>query len=68
LSSPPEGGYLYVVETFGNAIFRVPIVEDGSAGEREEEAHLLCHPTNLGRWHITAVETGAEGLPLYGGG
>jgi hypothetical protein len=23
--------------------------------------------TNLGRWHITAIETTAEGLPLYGG-
>jgi len=46
---------------------------------RDEEAHLLCHPTNLafrgnvlfttnlGRWHLTAVETDAEGLPLYGG-
>jgi hypothetical protein len=46
---------------------------------RGEEAHLLCHPTNLafrdnvqfttnlGRWHITAIETTAEGLPLYGG-
>jgi gluconolactonase len=43
------------------------------------EAHLLCHPTNLaftdnvlfttnlGRWPITAIETRAEGLPLYGG-
>jgi hypothetical protein len=46
---------------------------------RDEEAHLLCHPTNLafrgnvlfttnlGRWHITAIDTAAEGLPLYGG-
>jgi hypothetical protein len=45
----------------------------------DEEAHLFCHPTNLafrgstlfttnlGRWHITAVDTAAEGLPLYGG-
>jgi gluconolactonase len=45
----------------------------------DEEAHLFCHPTNLafrdstlfttnlGRCHITAVETTAEGLPLYGG-
>ncbi|MDP9380757.1 MAG: gluconolaconase, partial [Chloroflexota bacterium] len=42
----------------------------------DEEAHLLCHPTNLafrhrtlfttnlGRWHVTAIETAAEGLPL----
>lgn len=46
---------------------------------QDEEAHLLCHPTNLtcrdnmlfttnlGHWHITAIETTAEGLPLYGG-
>lgn len=45
----------------------------------DEEAHLFCHPTNLafrggtlftanlGRWHITAVDTRAEGLPLHGG-
>jgi gluconolactonase len=117
--------YLYVAETFGHAIFRIPVEEDGSAGVREEvarlpgvlpdglafdtdgylyvacyepnqvlrlapdgtvarliadeEAHLLCHPTNLafrghmlfttnlGRWHITAIDTEVEGLPLYGG-
>lgn len=125
LALSPDGSYLYVAETFGNAVFRLPIREDGSAGDREEvahlpgvlpdglafdtggnlyvacyepsqvlrispggtvgrlirdeEAHLLCHPTNLafrgstlfttnlGRWHITAVETDAEGLRLYGG-
>jgi len=125
LAFSADGGYLYVAETFGNAIFRVPVRGDGSAGDREElaslpgilpdglsfdaagnlyvacyepsqvlrvapdgaierfigdeEAHLFCHPTNLafrdgtlfttnlGRWHITAVEVGMEGLPLYGG-
>jgi gluconolactonase len=125
LAFSPDGRYLYVAETFGNAVFRVPVEDDGSAGAREEvaslpgilpdglafdaegnlyvgcyepsqvlrvspdgtiarligdeEAHLFCHPTNLafrgstlftanlGRWHITAVETYAEGLPLYGG-
>jgi sugar lactone lactonase YvrE len=42
----------------------------------DPEAHTLCHPTNcafrgtelfnsnLGRWHITRTEVGAEGLPL----
>jgi len=42
----------------------------------DPEAHMLCHPTNgafrgttlftsnLGRWHITATEVGAAGLPL----
>jgi gluconolactonase len=42
----------------------------------DPEAHMLCHPTNcafrgtelfssnLGRWHITRTEVGAEGLPL----
>ena len=125
LALSPDGAYLYVAETFGNSVFRIPIEENGSAGPREEvaglpgslpdglafdadgnlyvacyepsqvlrvapegtveclirdhEAHLLCHPTNLafrdnvlfttnlGRWHITAIETAAEGLPLYGG-
>jgi gluconolactonase len=125
LALNPEGNYIYVAETFGHAIFRVRIEDDGCAGAREEvahlpgvlpdglafddegnlyvacyepsqvlrvapdgtvaclirdeEAHLLCHPTNLafrgnvlfttnlGRWHITAIDTAAEGLPLYGG-
>jgi sugar lactone lactonase YvrE len=125
LAFSADGRYLYVAETFGNAIFRIAIEEDGFPGEREEvaslhgvlpdglafdvegnlyvacyepsqvlrvttdgmverligdeEAHLFCHPTNLafrgstlfttnlGRWHITAIETEAEGLPLYGG-
>ena len=125
LALSPDRRHLYVAETFGHAVFRIPLGDDGSAGEREEvasvpgvlpdglafdnegklyvacyepsqvlrvsphgtverligdeEAHLLCHPTNLafrggtlfttnlGRWHITAVETAVEGLPLYGG-
>ncbi|MDQ4126815.1 MAG: SMP-30/gluconolactonase/LRE family protein [Actinomycetota bacterium] len=125
LALSADGGYLYVAETFGRAVFRVAIEDDGSAGIREEvvslpgvlpdglafdtagnlyvacyepsqvlrvapdgrvarligdeEAHLFCHPTNLafrgstlfttnlGRWHITAVDTTAEGLPLQGG-
>jgi gluconolactonase len=113
---------LYVAETFASRVFRVPIRQDGSAGEREEvatlpgslpdglaldrdgnlyvgcyepsrvlrispagdvetlyhdvTAHTLAHPTNvafrgstmftsnLGRWHLTRLEVGIEGLPL----
>jgi sugar lactone lactonase YvrE len=122
LALSPDGRFLYVVETFGSAVFRIPITEDGSAGAREDvarfpgvlpdgivfaadgslfvacyepsmvlrvdpdgnvaclvhdpEAHALCHPTNacfrgstlllsnLGRWHVAAVEVGVEGAPL----
>ena len=125
LAFSPDGRHLYVAETFGNAVFRIPLEDDDSPGAREEvaslpgvlpdglafdtagnlyvacyepsqvlrispegkverligdeEAHLFCHPTNLafrgstlfttnlGRWHITAIDTPAEGLPLYGG-
>jgi len=125
LALSPDGGHLYVAETFGNVISRIPIDDNATAGRREEvvslpgvlpdglafdteenlyvacyepsqvlrtspdgavarligdeEAHLFCHPTNLafqgstlfttnlGRWHITAIVTEAEGLPLYGG-
>ena len=47
---------------------------------RDRSAHLLAHPTNvvfrgttmftanLGRWHITRIEVGVEGLPLAGEG
>ena len=122
LALSPDGRFLYVVETFGHAVFRVPIAGDGAPGRREEvarfpgvlpdgiafaadgslyvacyepsmvlrvdpdgrvecivrdeEAHALCHPTNLafrgttlllanlGRWHVAAVEAGVEGAPL----
>jgi sugar lactone lactonase YvrE len=122
LALSPDGRFLYVVETFGHAVFRLPIADDGSSGQREEvarfpgvlpdgigfaadgslyvgcyepsmvlrvdpdghvecvvrdeEAHALCHPTNLafrgttlllsnlGRWHVAAVEVGVEGAPL----
>ena len=126
LALGPDGRHLYVVETFANAIFRIPIRDDGTAGPREEiaslsgswpdglafdiegnlyvgcyepsqvlridphgsvevlfherSAHLLAHPTNLsfrgttmftanlGRWHISRLEVGIEGLPLPPGG
>ncbi len=117
-----DGSALYVAETFASAVFRIPIRDDGSAGEREEvavtpgslpdglafdvdgnlyvgcyepsqvlridptgrvevlwhdvTAHTLAHPTNiafrgttmftsnLGRWHLTRIEMGIEGLRL----
>jgi gluconolactonase len=117
-----EGNFLYVAETFARKITRIPILEDGTAGESvtfiegierlpdglafdaggnlyvscyepsriyrvspgreidllvdDPEAHTLCHPTNcafrgeelftsnLGRWHITRIDVGTEGLPL----
>jgi sugar lactone lactonase YvrE len=113
---------LYVVETFGRRVSRIPILPDGTAGEADvfvdgierlpdglafdavgnlyiscyepsrlfratpdgrldlliddPEAHTFCHPTNcafrgtdlftanLGRWHITRIALGIEGLPL----
>jgi gluconolactonase len=119
------GAHLYVAETFGNAVFRIPVRDDGSAGGREEvatmpgslpdglafdtsgdlyvgcyepsqvlriardgrldvvyrdvTAHTLAHPTNvafrgtvlftanLGRWHLTRLDVGVEGLPLPAG-
>ena len=122
LALAPDGTALYVAETFGHAVFRLPILEDGSAGVREEvasfdvalpdglafgvdgnlyvgcyepsmvlrvtpdgtvdvlfhdvTAHLLAHPTNLafagttlittnlGRWHLTAIDIGVAGVAL----
>jgi sugar lactone lactonase YvrE len=40
LALAPDGASLYVVETFGRNVFRVPIEEDGSAGAREHVVHL----------------------------
>jgi sugar lactone lactonase YvrE len=115
----PDGAYLYVVETFGRGVFRLPIE---SAGPREDvatfpgvlpdgiafaadgslfvgcyepsavlrvapdgdvtcvvhdpTAHALCHPTNvafrgttlftsnLGRWHVSAIDVGVEGASV----
>jgi gluconolactonase len=126
LALAPDGRHLYVAETFANRVFRIPVRDDGTAGDREEvaatpgawpdglafdvdgnlyvgcyepsqvlridsqgrvevlfrelSAHLLAHPTNLafrgttmftanlGRWHLTRLEVGAEGLALPPGG
>jgi gluconolactonase len=126
LALSPDGRHLYVAETFANRVSRIPIGDDGSAGEREEvsatpgawpdglafdvagnlyigcyepsqvlrvdpagrvevlfrelSAHLLAHPTNLafrgttmftanlGRWHLSRLEVGVEGLALPPGG
>ena len=122
LAWAPDGGAVHVAETFSSRVFRLPLLEDGSAGERAEVAHVpgslpdglafdvegnlyvgcyepsqvlrvapggavevlwhdvtahtLAHPTNvafrgatmftsnLGRWHLTRLEVGLEGLPL----
>ena len=121
-----DANALYVAETFGRRILRIPIGADGTPSEPETvvelsgalpdglaldrdgvlyiacyepsqvlrlrqdgalelfvadpEAHMLCHPTNcafrgnqlfianLGRWHVTVVETAATGLVLPVGG
>jgi gluconolactonase len=38
LALGPDGTSLYVAETFANGVFRIPLRDDGSAGEREEVA------------------------------
>jgi gluconolactonase len=40
LALGPDGRHLYVAETFGHSVFRIPIGDDGSAGDREEVARL----------------------------
>jgi gluconolactonase len=125
LAVAPDGRHLYVAETFAGRVSRIPIADDGSAGEpeqvavtpdawpdglafdvagnlyvgcyepsqvlridprgrvevlfREWSAHLLAHPTNLafrgttmftanlGRWHLSRLEVGVQGLALPGG-
>ena len=122
LAVAADGRSVFVAETFASKVFRIPIRDDGSAGEREEvatlpgslpdglaldrdgnlyvgcyepsrvlriwpagdvetvyhdvTAHTLAHPTNLafrgatmftsnlGRWHLTRLEVGVDGLRL----
>jgi gluconolactonase len=40
LALTADGRWLYVAETFANTVFRIPIEDDGSAGERQEVAEL----------------------------
>ena len=73
-------GHLYVGCYEPSQVLRIG---PGGAVEilfREWSAHLLAHPTNLafrgstmftanlGRWHLTRIEVGAEGMPLPPGG
>lgn len=69
-------GNLYVSCYEPSRIYRVSEEGEVALLIDDPEAHTLCHPTNcafrggnlfvsnLGRWHITRVPTGAEGLPL----
>jgi len=36
----PNGDYLYVAESFGHSVFRIPILEDDSSGAREPVATI----------------------------
>ena len=69
-------GRLYVACYEPSQILRID--PDGSVNTvvHDETAHLLCHPTNvaflgteliaanLGRWHLTAIDVGAAGVPV----
>jgi len=69
-------GRLYVACYEPSQILRID--PDGSVHTvvHDETAHLLCHPTNvaflgteliaanLGRWHLTAIDVGAAGVPV----
>ena len=69
-------GRLYVACYEPSQVLRVD--PDGGVAclVRDEEAHALCHPTNLafrdttlflsnlGRWHVAAVDVGVEGAPV----
>ncbi len=48
LAWAPDGSALYVAETFGSRVFRVLLRDDGSAGARDEVAHVPgCLPDGL---------------------
>jgi sugar lactone lactonase YvrE len=62
LALTADGRHLYVAETFGNAVFRVAIEDDGSAGIREEVAPSLGYcrtdwpsmPQATYTWRVTS--------------
>ena len=72
-------GYLYVACYEPSHVLRISTEGVVERLIGDEEAHLFCHPTNaafrdstmftanLGRWHVTVIETEARGLTLYGG-
>lgn len=69
-------GNLYVSCYEPSRVYRVSTGGEITLLLDDPEAHTLCHPTNcafrgeelfmanLGRWHITRIATGVEGLPL----
>jgi sugar lactone lactonase YvrE len=43
-----DGAWVYAVETFGHRVFRIPVRDDGSAGDRQEVAELRgAYPDGL---------------------
>jgi gluconolactonase len=70
------GGNLYVSCYEPSRIYRVSPDRKIDLLVDDPEAHTLCHPTNcafrgeelftsnLGRWHITRIDVGIEGLSL----
>jgi gluconolactonase len=70
------GGNLYVSCYEPSRIYRVSPDRKIELLVDDPEAHTLCHPTNcafrgeelftsnLGRWHITRIDVGTEGLSL----
>jgi gluconolactonase len=73
------GGYLYVGCYEPSQILRIDPAGTVDVLYHDVTAHLLAHPTNLafrgttmfsanlGRWHLTRLEVGVEGLPLPAG-
>ena len=71
-----EQGRLYVVCYEPSAVYRLSTDGDAEILWLDEEAQLLCHPTNcafwqsnlytvnLGRCHITKLDVGARGVSL----